>query len=273
MRGMAGLMLLLLLALSPRGHAETADAKKAPPPRKIRFLALGDAPPFQQEVRDGVRYELEPPEGSVPPREIVPSFGEKEKDQDPGKQPEPIRLNLGRITPPSTIPDGAGLLELRKKDASGDSKPWLSLQRPEHGDLMVLLWRDPRGKSWEQTSALIIADSPDSPGPGGVQMLNLIPVTVGVTLGTEKIALPYARIVTKKPELKQDLPLEVNALSADLKTPGKRFLSTVLAINAGECNRVLIYRADGVSPRTPVKVLILREPIGPAEDAPALPSR
>lgn len=270
MRGMGGLILLLALSLPVNG--EPGDGKK-PPPRKIRFLALGDAPPFQQEVRDGVRYELEPPPGSVPPREIVPSFGEKEKDKDPARKPEPIRLNLGRITPPATIPDGAGLLELRKKDAAGDSKPWLSLQRPDHGDLMVLLWRDPKGKSWEQTSAMVIPDGPESPGPGGVQMLNLVPATIGVTLGAEKIALPYGRLVVKNPEYRQDLPLEVSALSADLKTPGKRFLSSVLSNNAGECNRVLIYRADGVSPRTPVKVLILREPVKPPEEAPALPRR
>ena len=31
------------------------------PARHARFFAVGESPPFRQEIRDGVRYELDPP--------------------------------------------------------------------------------------------------------------------------------------------------------------------------------------------------------------------
>ena len=55
--------------------------------RQVRLLALGELPPFQQEIRDNVRYELEPPAGSIPPREVMLGFG--------GKASEPMPLRLG----------------------------------------------------------------------------------------------------------------------------------------------------------------------------------
>ena len=39
-------------------------------PRELRLLPVGDMPPFRQEIRDGVRYELEPDPGSEPPQMI-----------------------------------------------------------------------------------------------------------------------------------------------------------------------------------------------------------
>ena len=35
------------------------------PPRHLRVLAVGESPPYRQEVRDGVRYEMPPPPGSA----------------------------------------------------------------------------------------------------------------------------------------------------------------------------------------------------------------
>jgi hypothetical protein len=55
--------LLFLLPLL----AGLAAAQEAPT-ASLRLLALGELPPFRQEIRDGVRRELDPPAGSVPPR-------------------------------------------------------------------------------------------------------------------------------------------------------------------------------------------------------------
>jgi hypothetical protein len=41
----------------------SAEEKPKPAERHVRFLAVGEIPPFRQEIRDDVRYELEPREG------------------------------------------------------------------------------------------------------------------------------------------------------------------------------------------------------------------
>ena len=65
-------------------------------PRQVRFLALGELPPFQQEIRAGVRYELEPPPDSIPPREVMLGFG--------GEKSEPTPLRLGQLSAPLKAP-------------------------------------------------------------------------------------------------------------------------------------------------------------------------
>ena len=277
MKWMAGLFLLLMVAQpvvaqAPGGNGDTPEKKKdKPPARTVRILTLGDAPPFKQEVRDGVRYEMEPAPGTIPPREVIPGFGEKPKDgpksgDEKEPPPAPIRLNLGRASAVAKIPDGAGPLELRRKDASApENKPWVTVQRPEHGDLLVLIWRDPRGKNWDLVDALVLPDGPEAIGGGGVMLLNLVQTPIGTAFGSEKFQLPYGHPVIKKPSTQRELPVDVSALSADGKTFAKRYLSTVIPVADTECTRIIAYRADGESPRQPVKVLLLREPVKPEQ--------
>ena len=93
--------------------------------RSLRLLPLGEPPPFRQDVRDGVRYELEPDPGSVPPRQVV--LGE-------GDTITTIRLNLGRASEPIKLPVGTAPATLRSVALSPDAPtaPWLTLQPPEH---------------------------------------------------------------------------------------------------------------------------------------------
>ncbi len=221
-------------------------AKKTPA-RQARFLAIGDMPPFRQEVRDGVRYELEPPPGSIPPREIIPGFGER-------RDGEPVRLQLGRVSDATPIPAGAGAFTLRARDASA---PWLTLTRPEKGDLLVILWRDPSAGTWDRPRALVLPDGPETSPPGSVHLLNLSPATMAVVLGEEKVALPPARPLVRRFEAGKDRELQVGA--PDGAGGLRRFYASSLTMNAGERTWIVVYRADGVMPRQPVKVTVLRE--------------
>lgn len=243
------------------GALASASAQTAPeppakkePPRQVRFLALGEMPPFRQEVRDGVRYELEPPAGSIPPREVMVGTGEAAKQT-------PVRLDLGRLSESAPIPAGAGPFTLRKKDSDEGSAPWLTLNRPENGDLLVVCWRDPSAKSWDGVRAMVLPDGLAGAPAGSVTLLNVAPATVAVMLGAEKLAVPPGRPVVRHYEAGKDQPLQVGAV--DAKGELKRFHSSSLAINTGERTWVLIYRADGVSPRQPVKVSVLRERAAP----------
>ena len=218
--------------------------------RAVRFIAVGDAPPFRQVVRDGVRYELPPPPGSVPPAEIfirTTAAGAAEE-----AIPEPLRLQLGR--PSKTFPlrtGAAGMLDLRTSKDEG--KPWVRVATPESGDLLIVIWRDPEAKTWDQAKAMVM---PDRPVAGKFTLLNVAPAPVGVVYGTEKLV-----VLPGKP-LERDLPVG-EAREFHIGTPTesgsiKRFVSMSLEQQAGEHTLMLLCRSDGYSPRQPVKLTVVK---------------
>lgn len=233
---------LLLAGWLPLG-AEEAPEKD--PQRYVRFLAIGDMPPFRQEIRDGVRYELEPPRGSIPPREIVPVFG----DDGSG---ESVSIQLGRISGAVPMPAGDGGLTLVKPESAA---PWVSLKPPVQGDAFVVLWRRPGAATWDKPRAMVL---PDDSSPGNLLLMNLSAVTVAVVLDEERLALPANRRVSRSFEPGKDRPLQIGL--ADTKGGLRRVHSTMLATNPGGRTLVFIYQADGPMPRQPVKVRVVKVP-------------
>jgi hypothetical protein len=255
--------LLVCLLAAPCSFAQEADESEKPakPPRQVRFLPVGDLPPFRQEVRDGVRYELEPPAGSIPPREVMLGFG----DDDPQATP----LSLGRMTGPLKAPAGAGPLMVRRKNDGEEAAPWLTLQRPEEGDFLVLLWRDPAKGTWEQARSLVLPDSREAAPAGRARVVNLSPVTVGVVFAGERIALEAGKTYQRAIAVGKETEIQLGAV--DAKGTLTRFHSGVVFQNPNERTLVVIYRADGVQPRRPLKAVIQREPLAPPPPAKPAP--
>jgi hypothetical protein len=222
--------------------------------RQVRLLPVGDLPPFRQEIRDGVRYEIEPPPGSIPPREVVVSFG-KGKD-------EAVPLRLGQISAPLAAPAGGGELVLRGRDRAADAEPWLRVNRPEAGDFLVILWRDPQAKSWEAARTLVLPDDRIAAPAGSVRYVNLSPEPVGIRSRGEGILLEPGKILSQRVAAGAEQPFEVMGSAGGVL---KRIHAGVVVQNAGERSLVIIHRADGISPRRPLKVMVRREP------APAAP--
>lgn len=247
------LLAIILLNSGPPAAAEET------PERHVRFLPLGELPPFRQQIRDGVRYELEPPEGSIPPRDVVLGFGKEPGDSTP--------LRLGETTAPLKAPPGVGPLLLRQKDSKEDAKPWLSLLRPENGDFLVLLWRDSKAKTWAEARSLSLPDDRASAPAGSVRFVNCSPATVGVALGKEKLLLGPGKVFRRDvAALGRDLVFQVYL--ADTSGGVKILHAGALLQNAGERGLVLIYRADGVAARRPLKVVVRREVLPPLPPGP-----
>jgi hypothetical protein len=228
--------------------------------RHARFLAVGDSPPFRQIIRDGVRYELEPPPGSIPPREVVPGFG--------GKPSAPVPLRLGRISPRVVVPPGEGpLLLWRAGDAAGAS-PWATLKHPETGDFLVLFWRGPAAGSWDDgVSTMALAETP----AGMARIVNLFPQAVIIEWGEETVQLPAGRSIQRP--VARDAPVVLRVLAKDAQGAMRRYYSSAVTANAGERCLVTIHRADGAAPRRPLKVAVLREPAhAPPSPSPAAPA-
>lgn len=245
-----------LLSATILAGGSLAAATKSDRVRQVRFLALGESPPFRQEIRDDVRYELEPPDGSIPPREVMLGFG--------GEKSEPASLRLGQISAPLSAPSGAGPLLLVLRDADKNAEPWLSLTRPDSGDFLVLLWRDAKQGSWLKARSLVVPDDAVSAPAGSVRYVNVSPAAVGITIGDEKLMLGAGKMFKRTVPVSVEQPFEI--LLPDTTGALKRLHSGVVMQNPGERTLVLIYFADGVGHRRPLKVTVQREqaPVSPA---------
>ncbi|MES2659874.1 MAG: hypothetical protein V4689_14740 [Verrucomicrobiota bacterium] len=225
--------------------------------RQVRFLPVGELPPFRQEVRDDVRYELEPPAGSIPPREVLLGFD--------GKESETAPLRLGRISEPLKVPAGTGPLLLKRREAAADAEPWLRITRPESGDFLVLLWRDAQNGTWDEVRTLVLPDDPVNVPAGSVRVVNISQSPVRIIIGSEKLFLEAGKSFKRTVPAGVEQPFEI--LLPVTTGSLKRLHSGVITQNPGERSLVIVYRADGESSRRPLKVTLLREP------APALPKK
>ncbi len=243
-----------LLAVLVPLSAQESDKKKETPSRQVRFLPVGDAPPFRTEERAGIRYELEPPAGSIPPREVLIGFGDE--------KPEAVPLLLGRTTVPLKAPAGTGPMILRRRDDGVDAEPWLKVARPEDSDFLVLLWRGSPKGTWAEAKALVLPDSPEAAPAGRVRIINLSPVMVGVVFAGEKIALEPGKTYQRPIAVGKDHEIQLGAVMEE-KAAATRFYSGSVFQNPGERTLVVIYRADGEQPRRPLKAIVERELVRP----------
>ena len=237
---------VILCIVLPLAGSLLSAAPKNDSARQVRFLALGESPPFQQEIRDHIRYELEPPPASIPPREVLLGYG--------GEKSEATPLRLGQLSAPLKAPAGAGPLVLSLRDAAKGDEPWLRLARPESGDFLVLLWRDPKHATWQKVRSRVVPDDAEN---GSVRYINISPAAVGITVGSEKLILETGKMLGRKVAVGVEQPFEV--FLPDATGAPKRLHAGVVLQNPGERTLVLIYLADGAGHRRPLKVTVLRE--------------
>lgn len=217
----------------------------------LRILPLGDPPPFRQEVRGGVRYEIPAPEGTVPPREIMLSMKQPE-----GEEPKtwPLRLRLGTVTPELTVPmpqDGS----ITVKTAAGT--PWVNIPLSKSSaSTLALVWRT--GKSWNEAARVIAI--PDDAKEGDFRFVNLTAKPMAVTWGEQKLKLnPATTMVQRMPEGAKGLPLTIQYPTAEGGL--KPCFSTRVEKIPSTRQQFVIYAADGEKPKLPVKVLPLSDPL------------
>jgi hypothetical protein len=219
----------------------------------LRVLPLGDPPPFVQEVRDGARYEVAPPAGSVPPRLVmIPRPAAAGASPESGQPP--VRLRLGRPSAPVTVaaPESRRVnLELERGGT------WLSVPLHPCGASLALVWRG--GDHWDQARTLVLPDDAAARAEGNVHFTNLTAVAMGVVIGAERIRLEPGKTFSRR--LTPDHP----AVDVEIFHPApdggfQLCHAAQLAATRGSFSRFLIYAADGGKPRLPVKVLQLDEP-------------
>lgn len=227
-----------------------AFAQEPAAQHSLRILPLGDPPPFRQEVKAGVRYEIPAPEGTVPPREIM--VASKIATEETPKE-FPLRLRLGTATPPLMVPspqDG----KLAVKTAAG--APWVSIPLSQSSSTLALVWRT--GKSWNEAARVFAL--PDDTKEGEFRFINLTAKPMAVTWGDLKLKLnPATTMIQRIPDGKKAVPLTIQypAPEGGLKP----CFSTQVEKAPGTRQQFVIYVADGEKPKLPVKVLPLSDSI------------
>lgn len=245
--------LLLLFLLMVFGSfavcAEEETEKTKAPPRQMRLLAVGERPPFRQEIRDGVRYELPPPPGSLPPVELEVSIPTEDgKEEESGS----LRIRLGSISPAIEVPGGEGQVVLRPPGGDAGTRPWSRFKRPEGGDFVVILWRGAKPGTWDEPTAFVV---PTELSPGKATLVNVAPGPVAVVYQNERIALPPARPILR--DLLPDKPL---GLQVGLPKGNRlqRLVARSIEQGRGQHSMVVFYRADGEKPRSPLGIKVVR---------------
>lgn len=232
-----------------------AGAQDQENPRHVRFLAVGDMPPFRQEIRDGVRYELEAEPGAIPPRQIQIPLGEK-------KTLNTI-LSLGVFSPQLTVPAGINTLRMQK-NAGEKLVDWHGVTIPAQGSCLVVLWRDPEKKTWDAARSLVMADDLLAFPAGSARLLNLLPTTARFVFTARQSIELQAGGMKVLPLTQAITPVQISVLGAEQQW--HVVYQSAVTQNPGERGYVILYRADGESPRSPVKVLNLRERASVASD-------
>ena len=244
----------LSLALTTTWSAAAEKPEK--PARQLRLIPVGDSPPFMHEVRDGVSRELDPPPGEVPPQALVIRSAEA-GDARAKEPPLPISLHLNRISQTVGIPGDARSLAFER--IGGKPAPWLVADLPADGDALILLWRDPKVKNWNKAAHLTVPDGASGTPAGSVRIINTFPAELFIHWRDEKLRLNPGATFTRTMTPGEDAAFEILSAGPDGGT--SRYYSSQITQNPGERGFIIIYRADGESPRRPLKVLVLREPV------------
>jgi len=233
-----------------KGHVSTIVIFLA---RRVLRFFHGCRGAVKQEIRDGVRYEIPAPDGTIPPRAVkLPALSE---DGTPGQgEGASIKVRLGQTTSPIkfTRPKTGRLGILSDKGAK-----WLDIPLQQCGASLALIWRG--GKDWSEPRAIVVPDDAAARAEGTVSFANLTAAPMAIVIGTEKIRLNPGKTFERKiTPGGAALPLEISypLQSGELRN----CLSSSLEFNRGSFHRLIIYAADGSDPRMPVKVLQLQEP-------------
>lgn len=258
------ILILFCLCLQGAGrtHAQVAapgQAGNEEPPRKLRLLAIGDAPPHREEIVDDVRIHLPPPPGSIPPR-LLSLWTNPETRLE-------MRPQLGRWSAPVELPAGMKRVVLHEGEAGPEGNPWIALDLPASGDCLAILTRGGANPTWNTPAVTLLPDDPVSFPAGRVVALNFSAVEIPLQLGTEKLAVPARGKISRDPGPVEAWP--VKAARLDERGRPVFFHQGELLLHAGERAVLLIYPSDGVQRRLPLKLLVLKERAPPLPLPPA----
>lgn len=215
----------------------------------LRVLPLGNRAPFTQVIRDGARHEVDPPEGSLPPREVA--VGVVVPDDAKTKPEEKLmRLRLGEVSGAIRMPRPDPAAVALKDQEKG--KLWLKQGLAASKSTLLVVWRS--GKTWEENRSLALDDSPEAVPAGAARVVNVAPVEVKMIWGQQRYRLlPGKSVVLRFPDGSKGVPLEI--LYTDKNGELRPCLNTTAEADPAKRRQWFVHRADRADARTPIQVL------------------
>ncbi|MGJ8698327.1 MAG: hypothetical protein ACSHYF_18575 [Verrucomicrobiaceae bacterium] len=239
------LPLLFLLILAPFVHGQDA-----PPKGYIRFIALGDAPPYKDELVDGVRVEQPAPEGSLPPKDLTVS-GAGENGA--------LSLRLRQMTKYVEVQDRTKSVGLFKGEV-GAGDPWVTSPGPAVPSTCVIV-RSPRERklSWNDVRKVTLKDDLASFPVESIRLVNMSTSTVAIKIGDGKaFAVGPGRVKVLKQGDGVKVGGDTMVAIAQKKADGsyQKVFNNALQLYSRNRINLFAYNEDGVDARGRIKLSI-----------------
>lgn len=177
-------LLILSLCLTWTSSAQEAPSKN------VRFLPLGELPPFKQIIGTDRRKQGEYPKGSMPPEGTVLMT-------EPGEG-TPLGLRLKTFTKSLKIKASAKGVEIYEGGKVA-GEPWFKSRFPAQKQALFVLCKDNATMTWDKPQVKVLPEDVRSFPLGTIRLANLSDRGVAVILGDEKAFAVKAGEVILKP--------------------------------------------------------------------------
>ena len=167
----------------------TSSAQETPS-KTVRFLPLGELPPFKQIIGTDRRKQGEHPKGSMPPEGTVLMT-------EPGEG-TPLGLRLKTFTKSLKIKPSAKGVEIYEGGKVA-GEPWFKSRFSAQKQALFVLCKDNATMTWDKPQVKVLPEDVRSFPLGTIRLANLSDREVAVRIGDEKAFKVKAGKVVLKP--------------------------------------------------------------------------
>lgn len=183
----AAFIIFYLSAISAVAPFRFAPDRGKEVPRHLRFIALGELPPWKDKLVKGIRVGVPPPRWSVPPNSNLLVAGDRSVS---------FELNLRSFTEILTVPDSGPQLVVKRVQAEA-SADWFRCPGPTDSLTLAVLSPDPVTKKWDNPKILLLDDDARSFEVGEIRFVNISAKIVLVKLGAKVFGIRPERSLVK----------------------------------------------------------------------------
>lgn len=217
--------------------------------KHVRFLPLGELPPWKEELVEGVRKQIKAPPGALPPKMLSVPNG----DDDFQKKDLVLRQPSGLMTFGEKT---SGLKIFKGEQPAG--APWLSSPMPSSVFSLGVLFRDNADMTWNSPKMLMLADDSQAFPAGNIRFVNVSDLKAIVKVGKKSEIVPPGKTLIKP--LKEG----VNPVLAgyyDKNGAVVMIFQNSIRLLQNQRVQAFFYKGQGLKPRTAVKFMSFPEPL------------
>lgn len=211
----------------------------------VRYMAIGEKPPFDFKEEDGVRVEVPPPPGSEPPASLwIPGLkGDKKK----------LKMELTGVNPYKEIDPNLGDAKLYL--GADKKKIWANMKIPT-AKLSTAIFVRRKGQTWDKPGLKVIKDDLKSFPLNTIRIVNLSPYPAGITIADKKTVKIGKEEVKALPVGEEDI---VKIFYQNKSGRKASLYSNLLELKKNERMHAYLYLDDGPRSRGKVRLKRFRE--------------